>query len=155
MSKLEEYINQDIHNPKYLYHGSSRPIEKLEPRQSHDSYNKDNEDFALFLTNSIEVAAAYAFRSKIKELTENCEFSINHNVNNSDKIIMTFNSDIDEEELTGFVHVFKKPIDAISTNEHSTQYKCYHDLVPIKIFEVRYKDFEKYFKKTMNNKKTR
>ena len=45
---LEKYLNQDINNPKYLFHGSSFKLDKLEPRQSKDNENKDNEDNAIF-----------------------------------------------------------------------------------------------------------
>ena len=48
---IEEYLNQDINNPKYLFHGSSKLLEKLEPRQSKDKYNAENEDCAIFLSS--------------------------------------------------------------------------------------------------------
>ena len=52
MNELEEYLKQDVFNPKYLFHGTAHEIEKLECRQSTDSENKDNEDNAIFLTSS-------------------------------------------------------------------------------------------------------
>ena len=47
MNELEEYLKQDVFNPKYLFHGTAHEIEKLECRQSTDSENKDNEDILL------------------------------------------------------------------------------------------------------------
>lgn len=32
MSGLDEYLNQDIYNPKYLFHGSSSLLQIIEPR---------------------------------------------------------------------------------------------------------------------------
>lgn len=44
------YINQDIDNPTYLFHGSSLKLEKLVPKMSHDSEeNSDNIANAIFL----------------------------------------------------------------------------------------------------------
>lgn len=44
MENIDEYLNQDIFNPKYLFHCSSKLLEKLKPRQSEDKYNAENED---------------------------------------------------------------------------------------------------------------
>ena len=42
-----------------------------EQRLAHDSNgNKENEDFAVFMTSSFIIASAYAFKDKIKELSE-------------------------------------------------------------------------------------
>ena len=36
----------------------------------------------------------------------------------------------------------------IKGNYHyTTQYKCYHDLIPQKVVKVYYKDFEDYFER--------
>ena len=44
MNELNEYINQDIFNPKYLFHGTAHEIDKLELRKSTDNINKDTID---------------------------------------------------------------------------------------------------------------
>ena len=44
MNKLNEYLEQDIWNPKYLFHGSPYEIDILEPRKSTDVQNKENEE---------------------------------------------------------------------------------------------------------------
>ena len=49
MNKLNGYLEQDIWNPKYLFHGSPYEIDVLEPRKSTDDQNKENEDYAVFL----------------------------------------------------------------------------------------------------------
>ena len=79
MNKLKEYLEQDIWNPKYLFHGSPYEIDNLEPRKSNDSENKENEDHAIFLTSWFINATAYAFRNKLKEINEYYDFSMNNN----------------------------------------------------------------------------
>ena len=52
MPELEVYMDQDIFNPNFLFHGTAHEINKLECRQSVDSENISNEDNAVFLTSS-------------------------------------------------------------------------------------------------------
>ena len=33
----DKYINQDINNPKYLFHGSPKKLQQLKPKKSQDS----------------------------------------------------------------------------------------------------------------------
>ena len=47
---IEEYLNQDINNPKYLFHGSPKKLSILEPKLTNDSnHNKNNIVTAIFL----------------------------------------------------------------------------------------------------------
>lgn len=78
MHELDEYLNQDIYNPKYLFHGSSSLLQIIEPRQSYDSKNKNNEDNAIFLSNWFVNSVAYAFSRKLKEINEHYSFSMNN-----------------------------------------------------------------------------
>ena len=79
MEKINEYKSQNIFEPTYLFHGSPFEIEVLEPRQSSDEQNNENEDNAVFLTSNFITAVAYAFRNKLKEINEHYSFSINNN----------------------------------------------------------------------------
>lgn len=145
MNKLQEYQNQDIFNPNYLFHGTAHEIEKLECRQSIDNENKDNEDNAIFLTSSFYTAAAYAFSRRLKEINKRYSFSMN---NKGELPAMVFEVDNLPDDLCGYVYIFDKSDDIIKDNHQSTtQYRCYHDLVPQKVIKVYYKDFEKYFKR--------
>jgi hypothetical protein len=142
---IEKYINQDLYNPNYLFHGTSRELEKLEPRQSIDKQNKSNEDNAIFLTSWFINAAAYAFRCKLKELNEYYSFSIN---NDAELPVMTFEVENLPDDLSGYIYVFEKTEEMIKDNKKfTTQYRCYNELIPQKIIKVYYKDFEKYFKR--------
>ena len=145
MNKLDNYINQNIFEPNYLFHGSPYEMEQLEPRQSNDDYNKENEDNAIFLTSSFLNATAYAFRNKLKELNEHYSFSIN----NVGKLpVMEFKVDNLPEDLFGYIYVFKKDNSIIKDyHKHTTQYRCYHNLKPIDVVQIYYKDFAEYFKR--------
>ena len=143
--ELNEYMNQDVFNPKYLFHGTAHEIDKLELRQSTDSENKDNEDNAIFLTSSIYTAAAYAFSRRLKELNEHYSFSMN---NNGGLPAMVFEVDNLPDDLCGYIYVFEKSEDMIKDDHQiTTQYRCYHDLKPQKVIKVNYKDFEEFFSK--------
>ena len=141
--EFNEYQNQDIFNPKYLFHGTAHEIEKLECRQSYDNENRDNEDNAVFLTSSFYNAAAYAFSRRLKEINEHYSFSMN---NDGELPVMTFEVDNMPDDLYGFIYIFNKDDSMFKDNHQSTtQYRCYHDLIPQKVVKVYYKDYEKFF----------
>lgn len=145
MKELEEFFKQDIFNPKYLFHGTSHELEKIELRQSKDSENKNNEDNAIFLTSWIISAAAYAFSRKLKELNEYYSFTMN---NKGELPAMVFEVDNVPEELYSYIYVFEKTEDMIKDNdEFTTQYRCFHELIPQKAIKVYYKDFAQYFER--------
>ena len=151
MNKLDEYLEQDIWTPKYLFHGSPYEIDILEPRKSVDTQNKENEDHAVFLTSSFINATAYAFRNKLKEINEYYDFSMN---NNGELPAMNFQVENLPEDLYGYIYVFDKTDDMIKDNhEYTTQYRCYHELRPIDVVKVYYKDFEDYFSREISQKR--
>ena len=142
---VEKYLKQDLSNPKYLFHGTSCELEKLEPRQSFDYKNKSNEDNAIFLTSWFINAAAYAFRGKLKELNEYYSFSIN---NDAELPVMIFEVENLPNDLNGYIYVFEKNEEMIKDNKKfTTQYRCYKELIPQKVIKVYYKDFENYFER--------
>ena len=143
MLELKEYKEQDVFNPKYLFHGTAHEVEKLELKQSTDSENKDNEDNAVFLTSSIYTAAAYAFSRRLKEINEHYSFSMN---NNGELPAMIFEVDNLPDDLYGYIYIFDKSDDMIKDNhEYTTQYRCYDTLIPQKVIKVNYKDFKEFF----------
>ena len=144
---MDTYLNNDLLNPKYLFHGSPKLLEIIEQRQAHDSNNNvENEDFAVFLTSSFIIASAYAFKDKIKELSEglNWNFEIGYDADNN-KVNIKFDNVKISDDIEGYIYVF--PFD--KNYEHhgkSTQYKCHSNIKPLKIVKVRFKDFKKYYK---------
>lgn len=153
MGELEEYMNQDIMNPKYLFHGSASSLDVIEPRKSSDNVNKDNEYNAVFLTSWFINAAAYAFSRKLERFNEHWSFSMN---NNGTYPAMEFEVEYIPDNLYAYVHVFEKTDDMVKDkHENTTQYRCYHDLVPTSIIRVDYKDFKEYFSRKETVKKWR
>ena len=153
-NKLDKYLNQDIHNPKYLFHGSPCLLEKVQPRQAIDVTNSKNEDFAVYLSSSFLTSSAYAFRNKLKKCNDHYSFNIN---NEGTKPVMVYEVDYIPDDLYGYVYVFRKDDDIIKDiqdNKNTTQYKCHHELKPIDTVKVKFKDYEKYYKENkMNYKK--
>ena len=144
MLELERYLNQDIFNPKYLFHGTAYKVEKLECSKSVDG-DKDSINNAVFLSSSFYTSAAYAFSRALKMVNKEYSFKMN---NNGELPAMTFEVDEIPEDLCGFVYCFEKDDDMIKDNhEYTTQYRCYHDLIPQKVIKVYYRDFEQYFKR--------
>lgn len=137
MERLEEYLNQDVFNPKYLFRGSLYENILLE----------NNEE--VFLTSWFINAAAYAFKEALKRVNDNYSFSIN---NDFELPVMNFKVENLPDDLCGYVYVFEKNADMIKKKtKHTIQYKCYHDIEPIEVIKIYYKDFEKYFdRETIN-----
>ena len=142
--KLQDYLNQNIDNPIYLFHGSPLKVEKLEPKLSHDSENnKNNIAEAIFLFPSFLKATPYAFKDKIKELSTSKKW--NFEIPNTNTFpLMIMRDVITNDDIVGYIYVFKKDADMIK-DENSYQYKCYKELVPIDIIEIKYKNYKKYY----------
>lgn len=142
--KLEKYLNQDIDNPRYLFHGSPVIMDEVVPRQATDSLgNSNNEAEAVFLFPSFLKATPYAFKDSIKKLSEgsNWNFSIS---NTNTYPLMQMSGVIIDRNLIGYIYVFEKDNDMIK-DEDSYQYKCFKSIKPVDIVKVIYKDFEDYF----------
>lgn len=147
MDKLNEYLEQDILNPKYFFHGSPYEIDTLEPKKSTDTQNKENEDNAVFLTSWLITAAGYAFRNGLKETNEHYDFSLN---NTGRLPAMFFQVDNLPDDLYGYVYVFNKKKDMIKDNHEQTlQYRCYHRIQPDDVIKIYFRDFAKYFNRIL------
>ena len=144
------YENNDIKNPKYLFHGSPKLLETIEPRQSSDSGNNhDNEDYAVFLTSSFLMASAYAFKDTIKERSNGLDwnFTIGYDSDSKEAVIKMDNVNIDDD-IEGYVYVF--PFDEkYDHTKGSTQYKCHDSIKPIDVVKIRFADYKNYY--TINN----
>lgn len=143
---LNKYINQDIDNPKYLFHGSPKLLDKLVPIMSHDSDNtKENIACAVFLFPSFLKATPYAFKDTIKANSKNLKYDFMI-PNGNEYPLMKMKNVIIDENMYGYIYVFKKDIDMIK-DDNSYQYKCYKEIEPVDIVKVYYKDYKKYYKK--------
>lgn len=150
---MDTYLNNDLSNPTYLFHGSPKLLDTIEQREAHDSDGIiENEDYAVFLTSSFIIASAYAFKDTIKELSNESDwnFEIGYNADNDEVDIKFENVKIDDD-IEGYIYVFPYS-DNYEHYGRSIQYKCHEDIKPIDIVKVRYSDFKNYYK-TSNTKR--
>lgn len=143
---MEKYINNSINNPVYLFHGSPKKIDVVEQRQAHDSNNNpDNEDYAVFLTSSFIIASAYAFKDRIKELSDGLKwnFDIGYDADNDMIYIQMDNVNVDDD-IEGYIYVF--PFDEKYEHQgRSIQYKCHENIIPIDVVKIKFSDFKKFY----------
>lgn len=143
---MDDYFNNDLANPMFLFHGSPILLNTIEQRQAHDSNgNAENKDFAVFLTSSFIIASAYAFKDKIKELSDGLEwnFEIGYDSDNDEVDIKFENVNIDDN-IEGFIYVFPFS-EKYDHQGKSTQYKCHENIKPIDVVKVKFVDFKKYY----------
>lgn len=150
---MNNYINNDLNNPKFLFHGSPKLLEVIEPRQSQDlNGNLVNEDYAVFMTSSFVIASAYAFKDKIKELSDglNWNFEIGIELDTGEIMIQMDNVKIDDE-LEGYIYVF--PFDDSYEHEGQfIQYKCHKNVKPIDVIKIKFSDFKNFYSINTNVK---
>lgn len=141
---MEQYINNDLNNPKYLFHGSPKLLEIIEKREAHDSNNNMiNNDYAVFLTSSFIIASAYAFKDKIKDMSSELNWSFNIGMKEDTKeLFIKMNNVIIDDNIEGYIYVL--PFDS-AYKKDGIQYKCYKNVKPIEIIKVKFKDFKKYY----------
>lgn len=149
--KIKYYINQDIDNPKFLFHGSPYKLEKLIPKMTNDtSGNANNIATAVFLFPSFLKSTPYAFKDTIKKNSEGLEW--NFEIPNSDTYPLMIMSNVNiYEDMIGYIYVFKKN-DSMIKDEDSYQYKCYEELYPFDVVEIHYRDFSEYYELKNNTK---
>ena len=144
MCKLDEYLNQDINNPKYLFHGSPYKLEKIVPHVSHDSNdNANNIANAVFLFPSFLKSTPYAFMQTIIDNSGNLPWDFD--IPNSDVFqLMTMSNVNIDENMIGYIYVFEKKENMIK-DEKTYQYKCYEELIPCDVVEIRFEDYSQYY----------
>ena len=146
-------MDNSLISPTFLFHGSPKKLEVIEQRQAYDSNgNKENEDFAVFMTSSFVIASAYAFKDKIKEMSEGLDwnFEIGRDAN-ADEIFVIMNNVNVDDELEGYIYVFDYD-DSYTHEGRSIQYKCHKNVVPIDVVSVKFKDFKNYYSINIVNK---
>jgi len=149
---INDYINQNVENPIFLFHGSPKLFEIAETRLSHDSNgNNVNIDNAVFVTSSFLVAAAYAFKDSIKANSNGLHYNFSINHDGTFPVMTMENVNIDED-ICVYVYVFKND-DAFKNDPiGSLQYKSYRDLIPIDVVKIYYKDYMQYYENKGINK---
>lgn len=142
---IKKYLNQDIDNPTYLFHGSPKLLSILKPNQSYDTAgNQQNVANAIFLFPSFLKSTPYAFKDTIKANSEGLKW--NFEITNSNTLpLMTMENVNIDEDMVGYIYVFLKDNDMIK-DKNSYQYKCFKEKKPIDMIKITYKDFKKYYK---------
>ena len=142
-----EYIENNLDNPKYLFAGSPFLLEYLEPRKAHDeNHNPLNEDTAVYLTSSWIIASAYSFG-------KNPEYHGRFETNRIDGNPYVFfeNDNLDDESI-GYIYVFEKNSDKfIHNGGKSLQYRCHEKIIPIDIVTIKFEDYKDLY--TIENRK--
>jgi len=143
-NNIQKYLNQDIHNPKYLFHGSPVLLEKLIPQMSHDSNNDENNiATAIFLFPSLIKASSYAFKDTIKKTSVGLDWDFQ--ISNKDEYpVMRMKNIRVDDDIIGYIYVVRKN-DKMIKDKNSLQYKCYDELYPIDVLEIKYIDFKQYY----------
>lgn len=150
---MDKYLDNNLTNPTFLFHGSPKKLEVIEQRQAYDSNGtKENEDFAVFMTSSFIIASAYAFKDKIKEMSEGLDwnFEIGRDANTGEIFVIMDNVNVDDD-LEGYIYVFDYD-DSYTHEGRSIQYKCHKNIVPIDVVGIRFKDFKNYYSINLDNK---
>jgi len=148
-NRFQKYINQDINNPMYLFHGSPKRLSEVHPNQSYDADgNIHNIANAIFMFPSFLKATPYAFKDTIKVASDGLKW--NFEIPNSDTFpLMTMENVNVDENIVGYIYVFLRDDDMIKDND-SYQYKCYKQKKPIDVVEITYRDFKSYYQITNN-----
>ncbi len=144
-AKISYYLNQDPNMCKYFFHGSPILLANIETRQSHDSeHNEKNIDNAIFLTPSLKIASAYAFKDTIKQ--ESTDLDWNFQIKSFEEIpIMIMENVKIDENIDGYIYVFDGNNKFINDPVGTLQYKCFETLKPIDILKIKYKDFSEFY----------
>lgn len=143
-NKIDEYLNQDIDKPKYLFHGSPYKLDRLIPQTSHDSKGNDNNiATAIFLFPSFLKSTPYAFMETIIANSQELPWDFDIPNSNTSPLMTMSNVNINEN-MVGYIYVFEKN-DLMIKDEKSYQYKCYQELMPYDVVEITYKDFSQYY----------
>ena len=151
---MTNYANNNLEKPKYLFDGSPKMLDIIEPRQAHDANNNpENEDYAIFLTSSFLIASAYAFKDTIKQLSDGLkwDFDIAYDSKNN-TINIKMDNVIINNDIKGYIYVFPFS-EEYEHHGKSIQYKCHHHLKPIDIIEIKFSDFKKYYSINERTKK--
>lgn len=158
MKNIEEYLGQDIENPKYLFHGSPILTNSIVPKQAHDDgENTCNEDIAIFLFPMFKKATPFALKEAfcvpIAGIDQEDSY-FSTTLNKTDFPFATIKNRMIDEEKKGYVYVFLRD-ETMIKDEKNYQYKCYHELTPIDIVEVKFKDFASDFEIICDKEKSK
>ena len=130
-----------LNNPKYLFHGSPKKLEIIEPRESTSlNYLINNRGEAVYMTPLFVLASAYAFRDSIIKLSEKVCYNITIGVTEDAKEIYVIMDNV----LEGYIYVFDWD-DNYKQRKGMIQFKAHKEMPPIDTIKIKFKDFKKFY----------
>ncbi len=134
--KLKEYMEQDIHHPKYLFYGSNEKMDIVD-------IGKENSNEPIFIFPEFVRATAYAFKDTIKKNSVGLKYRI---IIKNQKIypVMTLENVNIKDDMQGYIYVFKNNEDFMK-DKHSMKYRCNKEQVPYDLITIKYSDFKEYY----------
>ena len=137
-----EFYNANLNNPNWLFHGSSIKLDEIVVHLSHDSNGVDeNIDKAIFLTSSMNIASAYAFKDTIKRNSNGLSWDFS--INNIDEIpIMRMKNVRVSDDIVGYIYVFSNDGSFKNEPEGLLQFKSFNSLKPVDYLEITYRDYK-------------
>lgn len=130
-------LNQDV-----LYHGSSVKVDKLIPHQAFDIGFVEGCKNAVYATSNRNMALAFALGGIPNEKQE-----LEREMMPEFGDIMVFRKGTPNFDGLGYVYILDKN-DFIPIR--GSQWVCFHDVVPIKVIEIKVNDYL-YLAKVENN----
>jgi hypothetical protein len=136
------YINEDLTNPQYIFHGSPKLIKgKVEPRQAVcTSGIEQNTKEAMYGAVTFEGAVCFAIPKKPIEEKHNNSWTWEASYNEAKAIL--YNMTIDKGAY-GYVYVFD--VKNFVKAGKDIQYTSYISLTPLDVIKVYYKDYKYLF----------
>lgn len=134
-SKLLEIKN------KYIFHGSPTLFSVCKPHKAKcESKNPLNEQNAIYGTNNLEFAILFAFEKLPIDKYDWCTVYDGNNY-----YAELHDDTFVDNDACGYIYCFEKE-EFHSIKECGVQYVCDHELEPIKIYKIFYKDYKELFK---------
>lgn len=150
MNNVKEISKLDLLKIKdeYIFHGSPKLFDNCKPHKAKcASHNPLNEQKAIYGTNNIEFAILFAFEKLPSDKYDWCTVydGKSYYAELHDKTYI-------EDNAFGYIYCFNK-VEFNPIKDGSVQYVCKHNLNPVLIYKIYYKDFKELFKKEMLNSK--
>ena len=132
---INEYFNNDINNPKYLFCGKSKLYED----------NQLKNDSTIILTSSFIAASAYAFKDKIKKNTNGQDWKVSiEKDSKTDNVKIEIDNINIDDDIEAFIYIFKYD-ESCNHVKGSIHYKYQDNMNQIDILKIKFADFKKYY----------
>lgn len=144
--KIEKISRDDLFKLEndYIFHGSPFLFEICKPHKAKcDSKNPSNEQTAIYGANNLKFAIVLAFEKLPKD-----KYSWKVSFINGKCVAELIDGTYIDESAKGYLYCFEKS-KFKPTHKNSTQYVCFTEIKPLKIFEINYKDYADLFIKTI------